>query len=309
VFWSNPFERKSRKVRVDCLIYTARWRGKPRKACRMKKVVAIHDMSGFGRCSLTVAIPIISAMGVQVCPVPTAVLSTHTGGFGDMAITALTEHITKCCDHYADLGLEFDAVYSGFLASSAQIDGCLRFFEGYPDTLKIVDPVMGDNGKTYKTYTPELCKRMCELVRVADIITPNLTEAAILLDEKFPPPDESFSIEKTDEWLNRLCEMSKMAVITGVQINGRTCNIGLERGGQPVRIWYEQIPAHYPGTGDIFASVMTGTLLKGGDFRQAIHFATEFSRAAVKTTYLAKGENRNGVMFEMLLGRLTECKF
>ena len=146
-----------------------------------KKIAAIHDLSGYGRCSLSVIIPVISAMGIQVCPVPTAVLSTHTGGFTDMALEDLTEHISDCYEHYKRLGLQFDAIYSGFMTSPKQVDSCLKFLDGNPDALKVVDPVLGDNGKPYSTCTPELMRRMKELVEEADVITPNLTETCMLL--------------------------------------------------------------------------------------------------------------------------------
>jgi pyridoxine kinase len=277
-----------------------------------KRVAAIHDLSGFGRCSLTVIIPILSAMGVQVCPVPTAILSTHTGGFDNMVFRDLTDYISESYEHYRSLGIEFDAVYSGFLASSAQIDCCLRFFRGYKNALKTVDPVMGDNGKPYKTYTPELCARMNELVRVADIITPNLTEAAILLGE-------DYRTDKAVEWVKRLCELAPTVIITGAVIDGSYCNIGYD-GKQLVRCDYEHIPAHFPGTGDIFTSVLTGAILEGGkggkmgergkmgeNIQSALTRATEFAREAVRVTHAAGGgaeAHRNGVMLEGLLKSL-----
>ena len=277
----------------------------------VKKVAAIHDLSGFGRCSLTVIMPILSAMGVQVCPVPTAILSTHTGGFDNMVFKDLTDFILPCYEHYRRIDVEFDAIYSGFLASSEQIDGCLEFFRGYDKALKIVDPVMGDNGKPYKTYTPELCRRMSELAKVADIITPNLTETAILLGEDYR---SALSPEMLSDKLERLCEYAEIAVITGVLVNGEYVNAGYERNsGEFVRVEYEHIPVHYPGTGDIFAGVLTGSLLAGEDLQTAIKRATCFSQKAVKTTHEfsralqetgGNYENRNGVMFEGLLGEL-----
>ncbi|MCL1880723.1 MAG: pyridoxamine kinase [Oscillospiraceae bacterium] len=278
----------------------------------MKRVIAIHDMSGVGRCSLTVIMPIISAMGIQVCPVPTAVLSTHTGGFGDMVFKDMTDFIKPCYKHYKDLGLNFDAVYSGFLASATQIDSCLDFFMGFSDALKVVDPVMGDNGKPYKTYTKELCERMSELCKIADIITPNLTEAAIILGEEYTPVLDR---KTATNWLLRLSEIAKCVVITGVRLvenpyDDAVFNIGLERGqNSPLFVEYKQLPVHYPGTGDVFASVLTGALLKelqGRNLKKAISQATEFAGAAVEITYKAKTEPRNGVMFERVLNRLCQ---
>jgi len=267
-----------------------------------KKVAAIHDLSGFGRCSLTVIMPILSAMGLQVCPIPTAILSTHTGGFSNMVFKDLTDYISPCYKHYKSLGIEFDSIYSGFLASSAQIDCCLEFFNGYPNALKVVDPVMGDNGKPYKTYTNELCSRVGELCDVADIITPNLTEAAILLKENYTP----YLTRKTArEWLKRLCEYAKITVITGVVMHDKAYNIGFDREtGELWQTGYVQIPAHYPGTGDIFTSVLTGVLLSGNDLQTAIKRATKFSQSTVKVSYEEGCEPRNGVVFERLLRNL-----
>lgn len=146
-----------------------------------------HDLSGVGRCSLTVIMPILSAMGVQACPVPTAILSTHTGGFGEVAFQDLTDYLPQALSHYQRLNLDFSCVYSGFLGSEAQIDHCLAFFQAYPDALAVVDPVMGDHGRAYRTVTEGMQRRMIELVGIADIITPNLTEACILLGEPYNP--------------------------------------------------------------------------------------------------------------------------
>ena len=152
---------------------------------RPARVAAIHDLSGFGRCSVSVILPVLSAMGNQVCPVLTAVLSTHTGGFGEVVFRDLTDYIKPALEHYKSLDIDFEAVYSGFLGSEEQVDSCLEFFKSYPNALKIVDPVMGDNGKAYRTCTKSLQSRMKELVEVADVITPNLTEASMLLGENY----------------------------------------------------------------------------------------------------------------------------
>lgn len=276
------------------------------------RVAAIHDLSGFGRCSLAVIMPVLSAMGIQCCPVPTAVLSTHTGGFEDIVIKDLTDYISPALAQYKKLGIGFDAVYSGFLASAEQIDHCLEFFSSYKNSLKVVDPVMGDHGKPYRTYTPELCGRMGELVNVADVITPNLTEAAILLGEKYPM---ELTASTAKSWLARLCEKVKVAVITGVPLaEGVISNVGCDREkGGFWRVDCDYVPASYPGTGDIFASVLTGGLLSGDSLPIAMDRATMFTQIAIKNTYSYGLEARNGVLFEPSLRWLidgnTACGF
>ncbi|MCM1054310.1 MAG: pyridoxamine kinase [Bacteroides sp.] len=275
------------------------------------RVAAIHDLSGFGRCSLAVIIPVLSSMGIQCCPVPTAVLSTHTGGFEDVVIKDLTDYISPALAQYKKLEIGFDAVYSGFLASAEQIDHCLEFFSAYKDSLKIVDPVMGDHGKPYRTYTAELCRRMGELADVADVITPNLTEAAILLGEQFPV---ELTAGAAKSWLARLCKRVRIAVITGVPLTeGAIANVGCDREhGGFWRVDCDYVPASYPGTGDIFASVLTGSLLLGDSLPIAMDRASAFTQIAVKNTYSYGLEPRNGVLFEPSLGRLnddTPCNF
>ncbi|MGN0656645.1 MAG: pyridoxamine kinase [Ruminiclostridium sp.] len=267
------------------------------------KIAAIHDMSGFGRCALTVVIPVISAMGMQCVPVPTAVLSTHTGGFEDFVWRDMSDYISPCCKHYKALGIEFDAIYSGFLASEGQVDSCLRFFDSFGSALRIVDPVMGDNGERYKTYTDELIARMQELVRKADIITPNLTEAAMLLGEDYP---ESLDEDTARRWLERLCGMSVSAVIKGIPLdNGMYANISLDgKTGEYNKLEWKKLPYFYPGTGDLFASVLTGFVLQGYSLSAAVESATKFSELAIRITAKTGNPCRDGVEFERILGLL-----
>lgn len=271
----------------------------------IKKVAAIQDLSGIGRCSLTVIIPVLSAMGVQVCPVPTAVLSAHTG-YGEFVMRDLTDFMMPALEHYKKLDVRFDCVYSGFLASSEQIDHCLEFFRAFPDALKVVDPVMGDGGKAYATYTKELCERMSELVAVADIITPNLTEAAILLGEDYPA--EPISIEKVKDWLVRLSEKgADTVVITSVGLEGgMVATVGYD--SREASFWELEnvlVPAQYSGTGDMFASVLIGGLLNGDELPAAMNRATSFTEHTVRITYEHKRPWTDGLMFEGELSQLT----
>ncbi|MBO5577123.1 MAG: pyridoxamine kinase [Ruminococcus sp.] len=271
----------------------------------IKKVAAIQDLSGIGRCSLTVIIPVLSAMGVQVCPVPTAVLSAHTG-YGEFVMHDLTDFMMPALEHYKKLNVGFDCVYSGFLASSEQIDHCLEFFSAFPNALKLVDPVMGDDGKAYATYTPELCARMSELVAVADIITPNLTEAAILLGEDYP--EGEVSEEKMKSWLVRLSDMgAQKVVITSVTLeNGQMATVGYNKAnGSFCKLSNSLVPAHYSGTGDMFASVLIGSLLNGKDLSAAMSRAADFTEHTLRITYEHKRPWTDGLMFEGELGELV----
>lgn len=272
-----------------------------------KKVVAIHDLSGIGRCSLTVILPVLSVMGVQCCPVPTAVLSAHTGGFGDVVLRNLSDYIIPALDHYKKLNEKFDCVYSGFLASTEQIDHCLEFYKQYSGALKVVDPVMGDHGKPYRTCTKELCERMVELVRIADVITPNMTEAAMLLSENYQMA--GFTSSRVKSWLVRLSEKGpSVVVITGVMMADNTvCNVGYDRNHNTFwKVVCNYVPINYPGTGDVFSSVLVGALLKGDSLPIAINRATLFTELAVKTTYGYSSEPREGIMIESCLSWLVQ---
>ena len=184
---------------------------------RPLRVLAIHDLSGFGRCSLTVIIPSLSAMGMQVCPVPTAVFSTHLGGFGEVSKRDLTDYMPLAYEHYKRLNLELECIYTGFLSCDEQIDSCLSFFGNWKNALKVIDPVMGDNGRIY--VSKGIVSRMKEMVRCADVITPNLTEASILINEEYDPAPMTH--ERVKSILSRLSAMGpKKVVITGVSLLG-----------------------------------------------------------------------------------------
>lgn len=274
---------------------------------KQKTAAAIHDMSGFGRCALSVILPVVSAMGVQCIPVPTAVMSTHTGGFTGFVLRDMTDYIDMALAHYLELGLKFDCIYTGFLASEKQADSCIAFFKAFPNALKVIDPVMGDNGSAYQTYTDGLIRRTKELISYADVITPNITEAAILLDEPYP---EKMSEKQLNDWLRRLCDRCPAAIITGVHLtDGSYANACMDRENeQSTLIRWERIPVSYPGTGDIFASVLTGGILQGKTLGESMQLATDFCSLAIRETYKTNEPARNGVQFERVLSFLTEQK-
>lgn len=272
------------------------------------RVAAIHDMSGFGRCSLTVAIPILSAMGLQCCPLPTAFLSTHTGGFEGFTFLDMTDELPQVAAHWKSLGLDFRAVYSGFLGSERQItivEDFLRKFRG-PDTVAVIDPVMGDHGAVYQTYTPAMCAGMTRLAELADVITPNLTEAALLLG--IPYRELPTGEAGCREIVERLSLNGRRSVVltgasTAPELTGAMCFDA--RTGRTEAVQTRRVPQEFHGTGDVFASVLTGALVQGASLPNAARQAVDFVRACAERTAKAGIPMREGVEFEPLLGLLT----
>lgn len=272
------------------------------------RVAAIHDMSGFGRCSLTIAIPVLSAMGVQCCPLPTAFLSTHTGGFEGFTFLDMTGEMPGVAAHWKSLGLRFQAVYSGFLGSERQIGIVEDFIRDFreADTVVVVDPVMGDHGKVYQTYTPAMCAGMARLAERADVITPNLTEAALLLG--LPYEDLPAGEAGCREIAERLSmDGRRSVVLTGASaapdLTGAVC---FDAGtGRTEAIQTHRVPREFLGTGDVFASVLTGALVRGAALPDAARQAVDFIRACAERTAREDLPLREGVDFEPLLGLLT----
>lgn len=281
----------------------------------MKRIAAIHDLSCFGRCALTVVIPALSAMGFQVIPVPTALLSTHTGGFDNLYFKDLTYDMTDISDHFDRLGLKFDAIYSGFLGSEEQIDIVLDFINRFSDedTLIFVDPVMGDDGKLYSTYTPELRDRMKELCSKADIITPNLTEACFLCEEEYTDTasmTEAEAFEFANALRLKLQNLSNSEIfITGLSHDtSKLGTYGHTKGAFSEGYMYsvDRIQKSYPGTGDLFASVLLGCILSGDEIGEAMKFASDYICKVMKYSALFDTPERDGVAFEHFIYELAE---
>ena len=273
------------------------------------RVAAIHDMSGFGRCSLTVAIPVLSAMGVQCCPLPTAFLSTHTGGFTGFTFLDMTEEMPKVAAHWQELALRFHAIYSGFLASERQIGIVSDFIRTFrrSDTLVVIDPVMGDDGKAYQTYTSALCSGMTHLAELADVITPNLTEAAFLLGRPYDQlPQEEAGLQELVRELG--LHGRRSVVLTGVSLSpGKTGAMCFDaKTSRTETVQVDMIAHPLLGTGDIFASVLTGALVRGDTLFSAAAQAADFVRACAVHTAAQDLPLREGVDFEPMLGLLTK---
>lgn len=272
------------------------------------RVAAIQDISGFGRCSLTVITPILSCMGVQVCPLPTAILSTHSGGFGEMAFTDLTDGMEAYINHWKSLNLSFDYIYTGFLGNEKQIDKVADFCRSFKRTEEeciVVDPVMGDNGKLYKTYDVVMQEKMRQLVELADIITPNLTEAMFLLKREYIL--KAFTDKEIKEMLGKLAQMGpKVVIITGILDHlGKKANVAYD-AKQDIfwKVPYQEVEVHYPGTGDAFTSVLIGALIQGDSLPMAIERAARFISLAIRTTYGYRTDTREGIMLEKVLSTL-----
>lgn len=271
------------------------------------KVAAVQDISCVGRCSLTVIMPVLAMLGIQVCPLPTAVLSTHLGGFKDLAFCDFTEHMPDFFHHWQQENIAFDSIYSGFLASERQIEIVKDFIDTFakPGSLVLVDPVMGDSGRLYSTYTTTMQNKMRMLVGKASVITPNYTEACFLLGETYQA--KNVDMDTTKKWLVRLADLGpEKVVITGIPCDGKkVANIAYDRNsGETWEFMHEFIPVSYPGTGDIFASVLLGLLLRGGPLPKAMEQAAHFVVKAIDVTVKARTPVREGVLLEKVLSQL-----
>ncbi len=272
---------------------------------RQKRVAAIHDVSGIGKCSLTVALPIISAAGIETAVMPTAVLSTHTGNIKGFTYRDLTSDLEAISAHWQSLGIEFDGIYSGFLGSTEQVEIVENFIDLFKksETVVIVDPAMADSGSMYTTFKPGFAKEMANLCSRADIIIPNLTEAVFLLGEDYKPaPYDKNYIENI---MLRLADAGPdMVVLTGVSFNDDEigCAVYNKKSGGFFYKFTEKYSGIYYGTGDVFASALTGAYLNGKSIEESASIALEFTCGAIARTHAAQTDTRLGVKFEAGIG-------
>lgn len=268
---------------------------------RSIRVAAIHDLSGFGRSSLTVVLPIFAKMGIQSCPLPTALLSTH-GAYEGGTFLDLTNQMEPIMSHWEKLNVQFDAIYSGFLGSGDQVDIVLDFINRFNSNnpLVVVDPVMGDEGKVYSIIDSSIVNKMVELVRKADIITPNTTEAFVLLNREYQP---DMTEEEAKVILKELSDLGpEVVVLTSIHSKGqqgRYTGVYDRRSDQYFFDQCEYIPQDYPGTGDAFTSVLTGSMLKGHSLKEALSISLKFIEDALKATYKSGIDPRDGINLEI----------
>ena len=274
---------------------------------KVKKIAAVHDLSGMGRVSLTVVIPILSSMGFQVCPLPTAVLSSHTQ-YPEFSILDLTDEMPRIIAEWKKLDIQFDAFYTGYLGSPRQIQIVSDFIDDFrqPDGLVVVDPVLGDNGRLYTNFDESMIREMRHLAAKADVITPNLTELFYLMDKPYKADNTD---EELKSYLRLLSDAGpQVVIITSVPVHGeshKTSVYAYNRVGDRYwKITCPYLPAHYPGTGDTFTSVITGALFQGDSLPIALDRATQFILQGIRATFGYEYDNREGILLEKVLHNL-----
>ncbi len=276
---------------------------------KQKRVAAIHDISCFGKCSLTVALPVLSAADNEVCCIPTAVLSTHTGGFSGYTYRDLTEDILSIARHWQSLDLDFDCIYTGFLGSVEQTGTICQVLDiiAKENTLVMVDPVMGDNGQLYSVFSHDLPPAMRTLCHRADVIVPNMTEAYLLLGEAYQPgPYTESEINRLLEGLSKIC--LGQIVLTGVHFDEEKLGAATLDGvtGKREFMMRQKVDGMYHGTGDVYASSLLAALLKGFSLAEAAGIAADYTVLSIQTTKMMDKDLRYGVNFEYNIPALIE---
>ena len=272
-----------------------------------KKIALINDVTGFGRCSIAVMAPVVSAMKIQAVTVPTAILSAHTQ-FPEYYFDDYTSKMHDYIQTYKDLNLHFDAIASGFLGSEEQVDIVIDFFKTFKKegVFTLVDPVMGDYGKLYETYTPSLCEKMKALVHYADILTPNLTELCTLTDVKYRT--EGFNDAELAEMCRMLTEQGpEHIVVTGIPYNSKQImNFVYSKGEEPRIVMVDRIGGDRSGTGDVISSIIAGMYLNGHDFYESVKKAADFVSKCLRYCEDNNVPTHWGLCFEMYLRDLME---
>ncbi len=271
---------------------------------KLPRMAAIHDLSGLGKCSLTVALPIVSASGVECCCIPTALLSTHTGGFDGWTFTDLSGDIVPIAEHWSGLKVGFDAIYSGYLASEAQgehLERAIDLLRG-EDTLVIVDPAMADNGRYYANLDEHMAECFRKLIKKADIITPNVTEACFLTNTEYS--SGTHSMEFISELIDKLASFGpKFVAVTGVSLEqGRVGIVAKDMSsGRLSAVMNTALEGTFHGSGDVFASAFAALLTRGAKLEDALSAAEGFVTAAIERTAKRGTPRHYGLDFEGVL--------
>ena len=274
----------------------------------LKNIAVINDISGFGKCSLTVSLPILSALGLECNPIPTAILSNQTG-YHDFYTVDFTEHLTPYVNVWKRQNVKFDAILTGYLASEKQVDIILDFIDHFgKDSLVFVDPVMADDGVLYDTYDNTICEKVKALTKRANIITPNLTELYILCGADYSEISKENDIHKISNLaFSLLSETTKTVVVTGIKNNNEIINLIVDKSGaKPVKSTL--LNGSYSGTGDIFSSIVCGSVTKGIDIINAVTLATNFISESIKSTPTELDYEPDGVNFQKRLEMLINAE-
>ena len=276
-----------------------------REGAYIPRIAAVHDLCGYGKCSLGVAIPVLSAAGCDVCPVPTSLFSAHTK-FPTWYMHDTTEMLDAYLDAWVEEGVKLDAIYSGFLGAPEQVGAIQRLYREHPKALRVVDPVMGDGGVRYATYTPELCEAMAALVDGADLLTPNLTEASILTGIAYE--GQSVSDEFVRRNVDALLGMgAKHVVLKGVaREDGLIRNYVAGAEVELAEVTGELLPYMLHGTGDLYASGLLAAIMAGQSLLEGVEFASKLVRDAMRITAKQPDYEVRGVSFESVLGEVTQ---
>ncbi len=274
----------------------------------MKRIAVINDLSGFGKCSLTVSLPILSAMGIECNPIPTAILSNQTG-FDDFYYVDFTPHLSPYIDVWKRQNTKFDAILTGFLGSEKQVDIILDFIDHFGEkSLVFVDPVMADDGVLYDTYNDALCEKVKELTKKANVITPNLTELCILCGADYHEISKEENYQKIPSLAHSLLsDTTKTVIVTGIKRQEKIINIFVEKG-KTGTIKSHRLNGSYSGTGDIFSSIVCGGITKGMNVSDAVTLATNFIYRSIKNTPTELNYEPDGVNFHSALEMLINAE-
>lgn len=273
-----------------------------------KRVAAIHDLSCFGKCSLTVALPVISAMGVECAVLPTAMLSGHFAALPQVDVLDLTDHMDVIAAQWQTGRVTFDGIFSGYLSSAAQVQRVTEFVKTFrkEETLYIADPAMADRGKLYRGFDESHVEAMTKLCQISDVTLPNVTEACMMLGEHFSPVQTKAQIERLTQGM--LTVGAKAVVITGVSLAEDRVGIACSDGGKAVILDKPKTPGHYNGTGDLFGSVFTAALVRGKPVLQAAKQAMDFTSHVIAETAKNPHHRPYGVDFEQHLHLLMPAE-